>query len=105
MDRAFREARDLGLGEEPGGAAHDVAERCAEPLDVLGVTEPVDDQAHAEPVAGLIDEKLAELRRIGVWVSAPAGNHHHTTGISWPACQPSIRALFGSVSICSRRAG
>jgi hypothetical protein len=54
---------------------------------------PVDDQAHAEPVPTEIDSKLAELRKQGVWVSAPAGNHHFTTGISWPACQPNCFAI------------
>ena len=47
---------------------------------------PVDDQPHAEPVPTAIDEKLKRLRDLGVWVSAPCGNNHHTTGISWPAC-------------------
>jgi hypothetical protein len=46
---------------------------------------PVDDLEHAEPVPTEIDAKLAELRRLGIWVSAPAGNHHFTKGISWPA--------------------
>ncbi len=54
---------------------------------------PVDDQAHAEPVATEIDRKLAELRKKGIWVSAPAGNHNFTTGISWPACQPDCFAI------------
>jgi len=49
---------------------------------------PVDDREHAEPVATEIDEKLAALRKADVWVSAPAGNHNFTGGISWPACQP-----------------
>lgn len=54
---------------------------------------PVDDQAHAEPVATEIDEQLLALRNLGIWVSAPAGNHHYTTGISWPACQPNCFAI------------
>lgn len=54
---------------------------------------PVDDKEHAEPVATEIDAKLAELRRQGVWVSAPAGNHKYTKGISWPACQPNCFAI------------
>ncbi len=54
---------------------------------------PVDDQAHAEPVPTPIDEKLAELRALNIWVSAPTGNHHFTTGISWPASQPHCFAV------------
>lgn len=54
---------------------------------------PVDDQAHAEPVATEIDAKLARLRELGIWVSAPAGNHNFTTGISWPASQPNCFAI------------
>lgn len=54
---------------------------------------PVDDQEHAEPVATEIDDKLAQLRGLGIWVSAPAGNHNYTNGISWPACQPNCFAI------------
>ncbi len=54
---------------------------------------PVDDLAHAEPVATEIDDQLAALRQLGIWVSAPAGNHNFTTGISWPACQPNCFAI------------
>lgn len=54
---------------------------------------PVDDLAHGEPVPTEIDEPLAKLRKLGVWVSAPAGNHNFTTGISWPACQPNCFAI------------
>lgn len=54
---------------------------------------PVDDQAHAKPVPTEIDEKLAELRRRNIWVSAPTGNHNFTNGISWPACQPGCFAI------------
>jgi hypothetical protein len=54
---------------------------------------PVDDQAHDKPIATEIDEPLAKLRKLGIWVSAPAGNHHFTTGISWPACQPNCFAI------------
>lgn len=54
---------------------------------------PVDDQEHAEPVPTDIDAKLAELRKLGIWVSAPAGNHKFTRGISWPACQPNCFAI------------
>ena len=54
---------------------------------------PVDDQAHAEPVATDIDDKLARLRELGIWVSAPTGNHGYTDGISWPASQPNCFAI------------
>ena len=60
-----------------------------ERLNITAVNlSPLDDLAHAEPVATPIDEKLAVLRTAGVWVSAPCGNNGHTDGISWPACQP-----------------
>jgi hypothetical protein len=54
---------------------------------------PVDDKAHNKPFATAIDDKLAKLRQLGIWVSAPAGNHNFTTGISWPACQPNCFAI------------
>ena len=54
---------------------------------------PVDDLEHAEPVATVIDAKLKRLRELGIWVSAPAGNHKFTNGISWPACQPNCFAI------------
>lgn len=54
---------------------------------------PVDDQEHAEPVATEIDAKLAKLRELGIWVSAPAGNHGFTKGVSWPASQPNCFAI------------
>lgn len=54
---------------------------------------PVDDLAHAAPVATEIDAVLAKLRKNNIWVSAPAGNHNFTTGISWPACQPNCFAI------------
>lgn len=54
---------------------------------------PVDDKAHDRPVPTEIDEKLAKLRQAGIWVSAPTGNHHFTTGISWPSCQPNCFAI------------
>jgi hypothetical protein len=54
---------------------------------------PVDDQAHDKPVVTEIDSKLAELRKRGIWVSAPAGNHNFTNGISWPACQKDCFAI------------
>lgn len=54
---------------------------------------PVDDLAHGEPVPTVLDEPLARLRNLGIWVSAPAGNHNFTNGISWPACQPNCFAI------------
>jgi len=54
---------------------------------------PVDDKEHAEPVVTEIDAKLAKLRELGIWVSAPAGNHNYTKGISWPASQPNCFAV------------
>ena len=54
---------------------------------------PVDDLEHDKPVATDIDAKLKKLRELGVWVSAPAGNHNFTKGISWPACQPNCFAV------------
>jgi Subtilase family len=54
---------------------------------------PVDDLEHAEPVPTEIDAKLAKLRELGIWVSAPAGNHNFTQGISWPASQPNCFAI------------
>ena len=54
---------------------------------------PVDDLEHAEPVPTEIDAKLKRLRELNVWVSAPAGNHAFTNGISWPACQPNCFAI------------
>ncbi len=54
---------------------------------------PLDDVAHKEPVPTAIDEKLAALRALNIWVSAPCGNNSHTDGISWPACQPDCFAI------------
>lgn len=54
---------------------------------------PVDDLEHAAPVSTEIDAKLKQLRELGIWVSAPAGNHHFTKGISWPASQPNCFAI------------
>ncbi len=54
---------------------------------------PVDDLEHAAPVPTEIDEKLSQLRTLGIWVSAPAGNHNFTKGISWPASQPNCFAI------------
>ena len=54
---------------------------------------PVDDKPHAGPVPTAIDAKLKRLRELNIWVSAPCGNNEHTTGISWPACQPDCFAI------------
>lgn len=54
---------------------------------------PVDDLEHGAPVPTEIDAKLKRLRELGIWVSAPAGNHNFTKGISWPACQPHCFAI------------
>jgi hypothetical protein len=54
---------------------------------------PVDDLEHGQPVATEIDAKLKRLRELNIWVSAPAGNHTFTKGISWPACQPYCFAI------------
>lgn len=54
---------------------------------------PVDDLEHDKPVATEIDAKLKRLRELGIWVSAPAGNHAFTRGISWPACQDNCFAI------------
>lgn len=54
---------------------------------------PVDDKQHDRPVATAIDAKLKKLRELGVWVSAPTGNHKFTNGISWPSCQPGCFAI------------
>lgn len=56
---------------------------------------PVDDLEHGEPVPTDIDAPLKKLRELGIWVSAPAGNHTFTKGISWPACQPNCIAVGG----------
>lgn len=49
---------------------------------------PVDDLEHGAPVPTEIDAELRTLRELGIWVSAPSGNHAFVNGISWPACQP-----------------
>jgi hypothetical protein len=58
---------------------------------------PLDDQRHQEPVPTAIDGKLETLMRLGIWVSAPCGNHNYTDGISWPACQPGCWAIGATV--------
>jgi subtilisin family serine protease len=54
---------------------------------------PVDDEEHGQPVDTEIDARLKTLRELGIWVSAPTGNHTYTKGISWPACQPNCFAI------------
>jgi hypothetical protein len=54
---------------------------------------PVDDKEHSSPVPTAIDEKLTRLRELGIWVSAPSGNHNYLNGISWPASQPDCFAI------------
>jgi len=54
---------------------------------------PVDDLAHNQPVPTEIDSQLTKLRRLGIWVSAPTGNHNFTNGISWPSSQPDCFAI------------
>ena len=41
---------------------------------------PVDDLAHDQPVPTEIDSQLTKLRQLGIWVSAPTGNHNFTKG-------------------------
>ena len=54
---------------------------------------PVDDLAHDQPVPTEIDSQLTKLRQLGIWVSAPTGNHNFTNGISWPSSQPNCFAI------------
>ena len=54
---------------------------------------PLDDKEHRVPVPTEIDPKLRKLRALNIWVSAPTGNNEHTSGISWPACQPDCFAV------------
>lgn len=54
---------------------------------------PVDDLAHDKPVPTEIDQQLTKLRELGIWVSAPTGNHNFTNGISWPSSQPDCFAI------------
>ena len=58
---------------------------------------PVDDLEHGAPVPTEIDAELRTLRDLGIWVSAPAGNHAFVNGISWPACQP-LSFAIGAVT-------
>jgi len=58
---------------------------------------PLDDQAHPAPVMTSIDGELEALRREGVWVSAPCGNHDFADGVSWPACQPGCFGIGATV--------
>ncbi|MBS0264976.1 MAG: S8 family serine peptidase [Planctomycetes bacterium] len=70
-----------------------VADNCEKYQITTVNLAPVDDLEHGEPVASDIDQPLRRLRALGIWVSAPAGNHTFTQGISWPACQPSCIAI------------
>lgn len=67
----------------------------------LGITavnlSPLDDEQHRTPMPTVVDAELRALRRLGIWVSAPAGNHHYTDGISWPACQPDCFGIGATV--------
>ena len=56
----------------------------------------LDDKPHTQPYPTVLDEALARLRKMNIWVSAPCGNLQHTDGISWPACQEECYAI-GSV--------
>ncbi len=58
---------------------------------------PLDDGQHQQPVSTIIDEPLLALRELGIWVSAPCGNHHYTEGISWPACQTNCFGIGATV--------
>ena len=42
-----------------------------------------------------IDEPLQQLRRLGVWVSAPSGNNGFAPGVSWPANAEHCFAIGG----------
>jgi hypothetical protein len=57
----------------------------------------LDDERHQQPVPTAIDAELCTLRELGIWVSAPTGNHNFTDGISWPACQPDCFAIGATV--------
>ena len=54
---------------------------------------PVDDMEHPDAISTEVDAPLKKLRALGIWVSAPSGNHAFTKGISWPACQPDCYAI------------
>ena len=88
-----------GQGEAPTMAA--ALEWVAENAEEYSITtvnlSPLDDQRHQDPVDTEIDGPLGRLRELGIWVSAPCGNHHFTDGISWPACQPHCVAVGGAV--------
>jgi hypothetical protein len=69
-----------------------------EKLHITAVNlSPLDDRRHQEPMPTAIDAKLKKLRQLGIWVSAPCGNHHYTDGISWPACQPYCFAVGATI--------
>jgi Subtilase family len=65
-----------------------------EELNITAVNlSPLDDEQHQDPVPTSVDAELRALRELNIWVSAPAGNHNYTDGISWPACQPDCFAI------------
>lgn len=65
-----------------------------ERLNITAVNlSPLDDQQHSEPLPTQVDAEFRALRQLGIWVSAPTGNHNYTNGISWPACQPDCFAI------------
>ena len=78
-----------------------VAVRSGDPLPAIGdkaglaAALEAADEIHfpdpAQATAGIHFAKV--MRELGVWVSAPAGNHKFTKGISWPACQPNCFAV------------
>lgn len=73
-----------------------VRDRAAD-LNITAVNLSVlDDQQHQQPMPTVIDVELEQLRAMNIWVSAPAGNHHYTDGISWPACQPHCFGIGGT---------
>ena len=57
----------------------------------------LDDQRHQDSPETAIDAPLKKLRELGVWVSAPCGNHNYTDGISWPACAADCIAIGATV--------
>jgi hypothetical protein len=70
-----------------------------ERLNITAVNlSPLDDERHQEPMPTVVDAELRALRELGIWVSAPAGNHHYTDGISWPACQPDCFGIGATMS-------
>ena len=52
-----------------------------------------DNKPHTCPMPTIIDEKLLQIKKLNIWISAPCGNRGQTTGICWPACQENIVAV------------